>query len=193
MAPVELKAIHLNMAAAFPEPHEIAGLSDKEKQSLADLDRNAKFGRGYSEQQRTKPQTLGYSLADSPVGQAAWIYEKFRDWSDCNGDPTNSYSMDELLDNIMLYWLPNAGTSAARLYSQEWPPDWSGGAFARPSVPVGYSSFPGEILRPSRTWLERKYGPLIHFNELPRGGHFAAFEAPVSFVTEMRNCFRQFR
>ena len=193
LAPPELKAIHLTMAAAFPDPDEVASLTEREKKSLADLADNVRFGRGYSEQQRTKPQTLGYSLADSPAGQAAWIYDKFRDWSDCDGDPLNSYSPDDLLDNIMLYWLPNNGASAARLYAAEWPADWTGGALPPLSVPVGFSIFPKEIYRPSRRWVERKYGPLMHWNELAHGGHFAALESPSSFVDEMRVCFRALR
>jgi pimeloyl-ACP methyl ester carboxylesterase len=195
LAPAELLAIHLNMAAAFPEPGEMNGLSDKEKRSLADLDLNVRQGRGYSEQQRTKPQTLGYALADSPIGQAAWIYDKFRDWSDCGGDPMNSYSADDILDNIMLYWLPNNGASSARMYATEWPTDWAPthSGFGRMSVPVGFSSFPKEIYRPARRWVEKKYGRLLHWNELEHGGHFAAFEVPASFVSEMRNCFRSVR
>lgn len=181
------------MAAALPDPGEMASLTAKERRSLADLADNVRFGRGYSEQQRTKPQTLGYSLADSPAGQAAWIYDKFRDWSDCDGDPLNSYSLDDVLDNIMLYWLPNNGASAARLYATEWPADWTGGALPRFSVPVGFSIFPKEIYRPSRPWVERKYGPLMYWNELDHGGHFAAFESPSSFVEEIRACFRPFR
>jgi pimeloyl-ACP methyl ester carboxylesterase len=194
LAPPQLRAVHLNMPAAFPEPGEMSTLSQKEKDSLASLERHARDGRGYSEQQRTKPQTLGYALLDSPIGQAAWIYDKFRDWSDCRGDPLNSYTMDELLDNIMLYWLPGAGASSARLYATEFPADWdpnySGGPYR---VPVGVSIFPGEIYRPARRWVERKYGPLMYWNELERGGHFAAFEQPESFVSELRNSFRAAR
>ncbi len=193
LAPPELKAIHLTMAAAFPEPGEMATLSDPEKKSLADLADHVRLGRGYSEQQRTKPQTLGYSLADSPAGQAAWIYDKFRDWSDCRGDPMNSYSPDDVLDNIMLYWLPNNGASSARLYAAEWPADWTQGELAPLSVPVGFSIFPKEIYRPARRWVEKKYGPLLHWNELEQGGHFAALESPASFVEEMRACFRSLR
>jgi pimeloyl-ACP methyl ester carboxylesterase len=191
-APPELAAIHLNMASASPEPNE--ELSASEKQSLADLMRQAQSGRGYSEQHRTKPQTLGYGLADSPAGQAAWIYDKFRDWSDCDGDPLNSFSADDILDNIMLYWLPNHGASSARLYATEWPKDWLDPTIrVLLSVPLGYSSFPKEIFRPARRWIERKYGNLTYWNEMDRGGHFAAFECPEGFIGEMRRCFRAIR
>jgi len=169
-------------------------LSDAEKKSIADLMTHTQSVRGYSEQQRTKPQTLGYGLADSPAGQAAWIYDKFRDWSDCDGDPLNSFSRDDLLDNIMLYWLPNHSASSARMYATEWPGDWTDPANFKPlSVPVGFSSFPKELFRPARRWVEKKYGKLIHWNELTRGGHFAAYEAPESFIGEMRTCFRGIR
>jgi pimeloyl-ACP methyl ester carboxylesterase len=194
IAPPELRAVHLNMPVAFPESGEMDSLSAKERESLASLERQTREGRGYSEQQRTKPQTLGYALVDSPIGQAAWIYDKFRDWSDCRGDPLNSYSMDELLDNIMMYWLPGSGASSARLYATEFPADWdphfAAGAYR---VSVGVSIFPGEIYRPARRWVERKYGPLMYWNELERGGHFAAFEQPELFVTELRNSFRGIR
>lgn len=190
--PAGLAAIHLNMAAALPEPGET--LSAEEIESLAGLKRQTETGRGYSEQQRTKPQTLGYALADSPSGQAAWILDKFKDWSDCGDDPLNSFSEDDLLDNIMMYWLPNHAASAARLYALEWPSDWSDpSGFPPLSIPVGFSSFPKEILRPARRWVEKKYGKLLHFNEVARGGHFAAYEAPDIFVDEMRACFRSLR
>jgi pimeloyl-ACP methyl ester carboxylesterase len=191
LRPPELVAIHTNMAPAFPAPDE-NNLSAAEQASMADLAANARDGRGYSEIQRTKPQTIGFALADSPAGQAAWIYDKFHDWSDCDGDPLNAYSMDEILDNIMLYWLPNRGATSARLYAEPWPDDWlpENPAFADGKLPVGVSVFPREIFRPARRWVEKKYRNVIHFNELPRGGHFAAFEQPESFVQEMRASFR---
>ncbi len=196
LAPPELKGIHLNFAIAFPEESEMESLSDRENQSLADFKHNGQFGRGYSEIQRTKPQTLGYGLADSPVGQAAWIYDKFHDWSDCNGDPTSVFSFDEILDNIMLYWLPCHGASAARLYATPLPRDWRGNdnaGFTTQKVPLGVSVFPKEIFRPARRWMERKYGPLMYWNELERGGHFAALEQPQLFIEELRACFRPLR
>ena len=192
----ELLGIHLNMAIVLPDKNDMDNLTEKERQLLADLANFVRDGRGYSEQQRTKPQTLGYALAESPMGQAAWIYDKYRDWSDCDGDPLNSFSLDEMLDNIMLYWLPNHGASAARLYATVQPEAWerSGTTGFRPlSLPVGVSVYPKEMYRTSRRWAEKRYSQLIYWNEPERGGHFAAFEEPASFVNEMRNCFRPLR
>ena len=151
-------------------------------------------GAGYSEQQRTKPQTLGYALADSPTGQMAWIVEKFHQWSDCDesidgdeGHPENVFSRDHLLDNVMLYWLNNAGASSGRLY-------WH--SFAKPdlspvSIPSGYSLFPHEIMRASRRWAETRFTNLVYWNSVERGGHFAAMERPELFVDEVRACFQE--
>ncbi len=138
----------------------------------------------------TRPQTLGYSLADSAVGQAAWIYEKFHAWVDCDGDPENILSKDELLDNISIYWFTGTGASSARLY---WESTLSGWIPVEISMPTGVSVFPKEVSRPSRRWVERYYNNLIHWNELPKGGHFAAFEQPAVFVDEVRTCFRPYQ
>ena len=184
--PGQVQAIHLNMALAHPTEEERAVLTPKERESLVAFDYHRQFGRGYSEVHRTRPQTIGYALADSPLGQAAWIYEKFREWSDCDGDPLNSFTMDELLDSSMIYWLPNSGASSARLYwnSVARPPS---GAVA---VPIGASVFPREIFRSSERWMRRMYPTLNYWNEPERGGHFAAFEVPDLFVEEVRACFR---
>jgi pimeloyl-ACP methyl ester carboxylesterase len=140
---------------------------------------------GYAKLQGTRPQTIGYALADSPVGQAAWIYEKFHAWTDNDGTPESALGRDAILDLITLYWLTNSGASSARLYWE------SADAFRgkQLDLPVGVSIFPKEIFRPSRRWAERIYSRLIHWNELPKGGHFAAFEQPALFVDELRVCF----
>jgi epoxide hydrolase len=144
----------------------------------------------YANQQRTRPQTLGYGLVDSAVGQAAWIYEKYYSGTDCDGDPSNVLTLDEMLDNIMLYWLPASGASSARLYSESMATAF----VATPThIPAGCSIFPKEIFRPSRRWAERTYQNLHYWNELDRGGHFAAFEQPALFTTELRTFFRRFR
>jgi pimeloyl-ACP methyl ester carboxylesterase len=127
------------------------------------------------------------------VGQMAWIIEKFYAWTDCEKDgikhPENIPSKDELLDNVMLYWLNNCAASSARLYWESFnhtnldPVD----------IPVGCSIFPGEIFRSSRRWAEKRFSNLIHWNELERGGHFAALEQPAAFVAEVRTCFRSLR
>jgi pimeloyl-ACP methyl ester carboxylesterase len=189
-APDRLLGVHLNMPLAFPKADHLENLTETEQATMKAMDYHRQFGSAYSDLQRTRPQTLGYGLADSPLGQAAWIYEKFREWSDCGDDPTNSFTLDEMLDDIMLYWLSNSGTSSARLY-------WE--SVARFSlgeivVPIGVSVFRKEIFRSSRRWGERRYGEhLIYWNDVDCGGHFAAFEAPGAFVDEVRSCFRLLR
>jgi pimeloyl-ACP methyl ester carboxylesterase len=181
--------IHLNMPIATPDPATLGDLSDAEKAALASMQHYERWDSGYSKQQSTRPQTLGYGLADSPAGQAAWILEKFWAWTDCGGHPENVLTRDELLDNVMLYWLPGTAASSARLY-------WE--SFSTPSldpveVPTGCSIFPKEIFRTSRRWAEKRFRRLVHFRELPRGGHFAAFEQPETFVREVRETFRSVR
>jgi pimeloyl-ACP methyl ester carboxylesterase len=186
--PEHCTAIHLSMVLALPT--SLDDLTDAEQQALADMDRHRRLGTGYSTQQRTKPQTLGYGLADSPAGQCAWIVEKFYEWTDNDGSPEDAVDRDRLLDNVMLYWLTNSGASSARLYWESFsnPP-------VEPSqVPVGCSVFPREILRPSRRWAEAHYGDkLIWFEALDRGGHFAALEVPDLLVDQIRATFRQVR
>ncbi len=188
-APSGLKAIHINMAVVRPGPEDMVDLTEAEKSGLAGMMDYSTNGNGYAQLQKTKPQTLGYSLADSPVGQAAWIYEKFHGWSDCGDDPENAFGRDALLDNIMLYWLTNSGASSARLYWESFE------SFAPQTVtvPTGISVFPKEIFRISRRWADKVFKTIIHWNELPRGGHFAAFEVPDLFVGEVRDAFRSIR
>ncbi|RVT93631.1 epoxide hydrolase family protein [Sphingomonas crocodyli] len=181
-APAGLAAIHLNLPLGFPTEAEMGALDPVEAAVMADFAIHQKYNRAYSEVQRTKPQSLGYGLADSPVAQAAWIYEKFFLWTDCAGHPTNVFSYDEILDNIMLYWLTNSGASAARMYHES----STNFAALKVDLPVGVSSFPKEIMRSTRAWTERLYPDFIYWNELPRGGHFAAFEQPDLFVDELR-------
>ncbi|MDH5672648.1 MAG: epoxide hydrolase 1 [Myxococcales bacterium] len=187
--PDHCAAIHLTMPIVAPDPATLSELRDVELAALASLDHYRKHDSGYSKQQSTRPQTLGYALADSPAGQAAWILEKFWAWTDCDGHPENVLSRDELLDNVMLYWLTNSATSSARLYWESF------GSFAtgKPRVPVGISIFPKEIFRTSERWARKHFGELLHYNALDRGGHFAAFEQPELFIEEMRNCFRSVR
>ena len=181
--------IHLNMLSVRPTPEDIENATPAEKAALADLKRHVDKGTGYSKQQSTRPQTLGYGLTDSPVGQAMWIYEKFREWTDCDGTPENALTRDEMLDDITLYWLTATATSSARLYYESF------GAFGtdKVTVPTGVSIFPKEIVRSSRRWAERQYTNIIHWNELDRGGHFAALEQPELFVDEVRATFRSLR
>jgi pimeloyl-ACP methyl ester carboxylesterase len=185
-----LAGIHLNMAVLPKAAIEAAG--EPTPQERAALDRLAEHratGAGYSSQQSTRPQTLGYGLVDSPAAQCAWIVEKFWAWTDCAGDPENVLTRDELLDNVMLHWLPATGASSARLYWESFG--------ARPEeaidVPAGFSVFPKEIFPVSRRWLEYRLRDLRHYHELDRGGHFAAFEQPALFADELRTFFRGLR
>jgi pimeloyl-ACP methyl ester carboxylesterase len=186
--------IHLNMPWVAPSPEELKQpLTEHEKAALAAMAYYNEKDSGYSKQQSTRPQSLGYGLVDSPVGQAAWIYEKMWAWTDHKGAPEDVLTLDEMLDNIMLYWLPGAGASSARLY---WESFASPGGGAQPppvQVPVGVSQFPKEIVRPSRRWVEKRMPNIIHWNELSKGGHFAAWEQPEIFVDELRTCFRKVR
>ena len=144
---------------------------------------------GYSKQQSTRPQTLGYGLADSPIGQAAWILEKFYQWMDCNGLPENVVSMDELLDNVMLYWLTDSAASSARIY---WESFGDSALREQPvNVPSAISMFPKEIFKASERWAAKRFTNIKYYNQLTSGGHFAALEQPEVFVSELRKAFGQ--
>ena len=185
--PPECLGVHLNMPIVHPTKDDLDALTAAEQRSVADIRRFQQQDAAYNRLQSTRPQTLGYALADSPMGQAAWIYEKLQSWSDNDGSPESAFSRDEILDLITLYWLTNSGASSARLYWE------SAGAFQQRilDLPVGVSIFPREIIRPSRRWAERAYPKLIHWNALSKGGHFAAYEQPAAFVDELRACFSQ--
>ena len=181
--------IHINMPICPPGEEDLADLTEYEQECLQGLDHYSKWDSGYSKQQSTRPQTLGYGLADSPVGQMAWIVEKFWSWMDCDGHPENVLTRDELLDNVMMYWLTNSAASSARLY-------WE--SFNNPNLepinmPVGASIFPKEIFRSTRRWAEKRFSNIIHWEHMDKGGHFAAFEQPELFVNELRTCFATLR
>jgi pimeloyl-ACP methyl ester carboxylesterase len=189
--PAELAGIHVNLIAAPPLPlSDPPTAEEQEAVAAGELYRSAEMG--YAAEQSTKPQTLGYGLADSPAGQAMWIYEKFQSWTDCGGDPESLLTRDEILDNIMLYWLTNSGASSARLYWESFASQ-VGRLSAGVDVPSGFSLFPKELVRPPRAWVERAFSNILHWNKLPRGGHFAAFEQPEMFIDEVRTCFRPLR
>jgi microsomal epoxide hydrolase len=143
---------------------------------------------GYSAIQGTRPQTIGYALEDSPAGLAAWIVEKFRAWSDCGGDVERSFTKDQLLANITLYWATATATSSARLYYESRQAGPAGRLAAPVIVPTGYTQYPGEITRPPRDWAERRYN-ITRWTEQPRGGHFAAMEVPDLFAADVRQFF----
>jgi hypothetical protein len=185
----QLVGIHLNMPIAYPDVRQSEPLTEAENESLDAFRRHRRWDTGYSKQQSTRPQTLGYGLTDSPAAQCAWIVEKFWSWTDCDGHPENVLTRDEILDDVMFYWLPAAAASSARLYWESF------NAISRHpvTVPTGCSIFPKEIWRPSRRWVEQQYLDVRYWNELDRGGHFAAFEQPETFVGELRRCFRFLR
>jgi epoxide hydrolase len=157
---------------------------------LAQLVKYGSDGSAYASIQGTRPQTLGYGLADSPVGQAMWIYEKFQAWSDNKGDPAEATSVDHMLDDITLYWVTDTAASSARLYYESFAKD-----FARMplDLPVGVSIFKGDSFTPPKVWGDQTYSKLFYWNEVAKGGHFAAFEQPELFVNELRKCFAQVR
>src|SRR5580693_10804695 len=160
------------------------------------LEHSAEWDSGYSREHATRPQTIGYALVDSPVALAAWILEKFWSWTDHSGALGSALTRDELLDNLMMYWLPRTGASSARLYweSIRQVNEWIAGTAADTvDVPVGCSVFPAELQRPSRRWAQKRFTDIRYWNEPPRGGHFAAFEQPELFVAEVRAFFRLVR
>jgi pimeloyl-ACP methyl ester carboxylesterase len=194
--PQHVAGIHLTPPLAPPDPATFEDLTEWEQAALASLERAAEWDSGYSREHATRPQTIGYALVDSPVALAAWIVEKFWAWTDCDGHPENVLTRDELLDNLMLYWLPRTGASSARLYweSIRQVDAWISGADVDTvDVPTGCSIFPKELQRPSRRWAERRFLDIRYWNEPERGGHFAAFEQPELFVEEVRASFRLVR
>jgi len=181
--------IHLNMPIAPPDPETMDDLTEAEQSALEALGHYDQWDSGYSKQQSTRPQTLGYGLTDSPAGQAAWIVEKFWSWMDCDGHPENVLSRDELLDNVMLYWITASATSSARLYWES----FRNVSLDEVAAPTGVAAFPKEILPTSRRWAEKRFTDLRHWTDMAAGGHFAAFEQPELFVGDVRAFFRLVR
>jgi pimeloyl-ACP methyl ester carboxylesterase len=163
-------------------PTEPVELTDADKEGLAALTAFSRDESGYALEQSTKPQTLGAALNDSPTGLLAWIVEKFRTWSDCDGDPETVFTRDQLLTNVTTYWVTQTITSSARLYFEH---GRSAERQERVTVPTGVARYPKEVLRYPRAWVERAYH-VTYWNELPRGGHFAAMEQPELFVADLR-------
>jgi len=184
-APQGCRGIHVNMPIGRPTEEDLANPSPVELKALGALKHYQDWDSGYSKEQATRPQTVGYGLVDSPVGLAGWILEKMWAWTDNDGSPYDALSKDQILDNIMLYWLGAAGASAARLYWQSFATFGDGEV----AIPSGASQFPKEIIPAPRKWAERRYTNLVYWNDLPRGGHFAAWEQPELFAQELRACF----
>ena len=182
--------IHVNMPNARATKAALKNPDDADKRALAGASYYQQWGAGYSKQQSTRPQTLGYGLVDSPMGQAMWIIEKFYEWTDCDGHPEHVLSKDELLDNVMYYWWQGNGASSGRLYWESFNKAFGGEGDTTVKLPTGCSIFPKEIVPTPRSWAEKRYTNIIYWNELDQGGHFAAFEQPELFVQELRSCFR---
>ncbi|WP_432543510.1 epoxide hydrolase family protein [Kineococcus sp. SYSU DK002] len=182
-------AVHFNFPMVFPTPQELAEATPEEARMAARAQRYATELDAYAKEQATRPQTIGYALADSPVALAAWIYTLFEDVTDHDGSPEDVVDRDEILDDVMMYWLPGSGASAARLYwearQDPGPPPAGPGP-----TPAGFSVFPGEAVQASRRWVERRYATVLRYARLERGGHFAALEQPGLLVEEVRATFR---
>ena len=186
--PEHVAGVHVTMPIVR-RPDEPGPLTRREQQALADVKDFEHRRSGYSRIQATRPQTLGYGLADSPVAQCMWVVEKFWDWTDSAGPPDNVIARDRLLDDVMFYWLPGAGASSARLY-------WESYGRRRldlVEVPSGVTLFPKELWRLPRAWVETRFTDLRHWSEPEIGGHFASLEQPETYVDELRAFFRSLR
>jgi pimeloyl-ACP methyl ester carboxylesterase len=194
--PRHVVGIHPVPPIAAPDPNTFDSLTDTEQASLAALKRAQDHESGYSAEQSSKPQTIGYALVDSPAALCAWIAEKYWSWTDHDGDLDSVVSRDELLDTVMLYWLPATGASSARMYWESFAQvsEWFTSSTADTvDVPTGCSIFPKDVPRPSRRWAAKRYTNIRYWSELPRGGHFPALECPDVFVNELRTFFKLVR
>jgi pimeloyl-ACP methyl ester carboxylesterase len=202
-APQGLVGIHTNLlvpalaTGGFPSPEPTA----EERAALDALATFRMSGSGYLIEQNTRPQTIGYALLDSPVALAAWMLDHDTDsyykisLAFLDGNPSGGLTRDHIVDNITLYWLTGTGASAARAYWESTQAAIHAAGQAPPSVsiPVGFTTFPGEIFRAPRSWVEKAYPTLAYFNEVDKGGHFAAWEEPELFSEEVRATFRSLR
>ena len=176
--------------------------TDEERGAAAQIATFGQSGNGYFIEMATRPQTIGYALLDSPIALAAWIADHDTDAyykiasAFVDDKPSGNLSRDHILDNITLYWLTGTGAFAARSYWEAYGPDAPAAGrqpLAPPPIPVGFTTFPGEIWRTPRSWAEKAYPNLTYFNEVDRGGHFAAWEEPELFSTEVRAAFKSLR
>jgi pimeloyl-ACP methyl ester carboxylesterase len=204
-APEGLVGIHTNLLVpALNDPSVLPADNEDERAALAAIKTFQASGNGYFVEQATRPQTIGYGLLDSPAALAAWMIDHDTDAyrkisrAFVDGQPSGNLTRDHVLDNITLYWLTGTGASAARSYWEAYGPD-APAAQNQPSpppsvsIPVGFTAFPGEIWKTPRSWAERAYPTLNYFNEVAKGGHFAAWEEPELFATEIRAAFRPLR
>ncbi len=186
--PERMVGAHLNMAPLAPHPDDWKDLTPAEAAFLEEARAWRKEAAGYQWIQGTRPRTLAYGLADSPVGLAAWIVEKFYAWTDCGGEVESRISKDELLTNIMIYWVTGAINSSFWLYYQARHFPWRLKPGERIDVPTAMAAFPHEIVRPPREWVERVFN-VRQWTDMPAGGRFTALEEPEALVEDIRNFF----
>ncbi|ARN23676.1 multidrug MFS transporter [Piscinibacter gummiphilus] len=202
--PPGLLAIHVNMPPTVPAEHVRGinagdppppGLSESERLAFETLARFFARNAAYGALMVTRPQTIGYGLCDSPATLAAFLYEKIYEWTDSDGDPERVLTRDGILDNITLYWLTDTGASASRFYWENNNNNFSSAAqkTTEITIPVAVTVFPHEIYRAPKSWTQRAYPTLCYFNEVAKGGHFAAWEQPELFASEMRAAFKPVR
>jgi pimeloyl-ACP methyl ester carboxylesterase len=184
--------VHVNLLAG-PRESTPPPTTDEERAYAAELQHWMREEQGYGMIQGTKPQTLAYGLTDSPVGLAAWIVEKFRAWSDCDGDVERRFSKDVMLTNVMLYWVTGAINSSFWPYWARRHEPWPISEQHPVRVPTGYASFPREILHPPRAWVASTYPNIQRWTMMDAGGHFAALEEPVALARDVRAFFRNLR
>jgi pimeloyl-ACP methyl ester carboxylesterase len=192
LRPQGLIAAHVNWQFVFPDK-----LPDNptpaERKAIERASWFANDQSGYFREHATRPQTIGYPLADSAAGQALWIYEKFQAWTDNHGNPEDALTIDAMLDDISLYWFTDTAASSARIYWENARGGLTGLSAGRIELPMAASVFPHEIFCPPKAWAEALWPNLFYWNELDKGGHFAAFEQPTLFTEEMRKAFRSRR
>ena len=203
LGPEGLVGIHTNLLVpALNDPAALPADTEQERAALAAIKKFQTSGNGYFVEQATRPQTIGYALLDSPISLAAWMIDHDTDayykmsGAFVNRRPSGNLTRDNILDNVTLYWLTGTGASAARSYWEAYGPDAPGAGQAPPPdvrIPVAFTTFPGEIWRTPRSWVEKSYSNVAYFNEVDKGGHFAAWEEPELFATEMRAAFRSLR
>ncbi|MEJ3748494.1 epoxide hydrolase family protein [Actinomycetes bacterium KLBMP 9797] len=194
-APEHVAGVHLNMLMTFPsgDPAELAALSESDRARLARMARFDVDLSGYMTLQATRPQTLAYGLTDSPVGQLAWIVEKFKEWTDAEKVPEDALDRDRLLTLVSIYWFTATAGSSANLYYEDAGglPNQPGGVRPAPlTVPVGVAVFPADILLPLRSLAHRDLPTIVHWSEFDRGGHFAALEEPDLYTADLRTFAR---
>jgi pimeloyl-ACP methyl ester carboxylesterase len=203
LGPEGLIGIHTNLLVpALNDPAALPADSEQERAALAAIKTFQTSGNGYFVEQATRPQTIGYALLDSPVSLAAWMIDHDTDayykivGAFVESRPSGNLTRDNILDNITLYWLTGTGASAARSYWEAYGPDAPGAGEALPAdvrIPVAFTTFPGEIWRTPRSWVEKSYSNVVYFNEVDKGGHFAAWEEPELFSEELRGAFASVR